>query len=785
MCLVGAIFVVPWYICLFVLLQFQFKEFGQIGYVFVSPTQRRWHTRRHSATSAANRQQQAQTTSTITPVSELDSAMAEAENRTAATSSTHSVSNSGGDDDDQRHRHHKSSLRLTQMTVRKRAFHSNSRRRKRSSGDNNEVGGLSVTHELHLTNVCLLRNNSLVVFTPASPAPPQSNVLGDFNKKSNQQQQQNVIFNASITAQLNALGFLPWIRRYDSMLAPTGNTGYTNIFELEVGSNDCELGNDSTVTDVNDKTNNNGSHRNCSNEVHMAKWNGKTAVLDDHAVVWSAHKAVLVRPYYKSNIFHFVQSLVDLLIQQQQVDNGDRTRRRSRSSDSYSSIGSNSSGMEDIIQSVHVLLTDYFTSGYSLEWCDSFLEVVQSWLDGRDNDNHSYVGRLNMHGKVDKKKDSGRSGNADVVVASFVNSVSDSSISSSSSSPSSSSPLQLFSYYSQEQIYSLFESPMASSIPAIDADHKILCFEEVQITGQGNTDIGFFHDRNLLYAFREHLWGRVAPSLFISICATESYREEALDSSMCSDIPDTSGTETGSDAGIGIDTDSPRPPLSLPFVLLKVTVVLRTHNRYILNYHELIELLSSSPSLYGVIDQEWLHSEHHSGVVFDTLSFQQQMTLMMETDVLIAVHGSVFVNAMFMTPHSVAIALMQSRHIEYVLPQVINQGDVDFEFVPLLNQDNTGGCGCASCVNEQGQVIDHQGNPVKNSGHIYLDICEDPSTSLIRAGQMDCLGIRQCNPIIDLPLFESVLIKSMRKILISKYKNRPNRLISTSTIVHH
>lgn len=44
---------------------------------------------------------------------------------------------------------------------------------------------------------------------------------------------------------------------------------------------------------------------------------------------------------------------------------------------------------------------------------------------------------------------------------------------------------------------------------------------------------------------------------------------------------------------------------------------------------------------------------------------------MRNTDIFIGVHGSAFINvALFMAPHSVCIALMQSRHIEFVLPQV-------------------------------------------------------------------------------------------------------------------
>lgn len=147
---------------------------------------------------------------------------------------------------------------------------------------------------------------------------------------------------------------------------------------------------------------------------------------------------------------------------------------------------------------------------------------------------------------------------------------------------------------------------------------------------------------------------------------------------------------------------------------LRVTVVLRYGNRRLLNLPQLhrcllYQILGSSSSSYSVSAAEklaavqWVHME--------ALTFDEQRLLMQQTDLLIAVHGSVFINAaLFMGVPAVAlhpprrspslaaaapaapaapsgddgaradaggeqllsasIALMQSRHIEFALPQV-------------------------------------------------------------------------------------------------------------------
>jgi hypothetical protein len=127
--------------------------------------------------------------------------------------------------------------------------------------------------------------------------------------------------------------------------------------------------------------------------------------------------------------------------------------------------------------------------------------------------------------------------------------------------------------------------------------------------------------------------------------------------------------------------------------LIRVTIVIRQHSRRILNLVAVQQVLRASE----VVDPEWsttgtVENQRGGGkvVVMDTMSLQEQVNenrkthhlicyfiyisqilLMRDTDLLIGVHGSAFTNAaLFMRPHSVCIALMQSRHIEFILSQV-------------------------------------------------------------------------------------------------------------------
>lgn len=173
---------------------------------------------------------------------------------------------------------------------------------------------------------------------------------------------------------------------------------------------------------------------------------------------------------------------------------------------------------------------------------------------------------------------------------------------------------------------------------------------------QGDSDVGFFHNKSMLQRFRSHVWTQLSP---VEVRPSTWNRDTS---------PPIQSKQRK-------QYENKRKEKRL----IKVTMGLRKMNRLILNYGDILRLLgvsAGSTHITGspfadILDYDWLNA--HSNVVMETLSFREQVDLMRETDIFIGAHGSVFTNGLFMKPYSVVIALMQSRHIEFVLPQVLSK----------------------------------------------------------------------------------------------------------------
>ena len=183
------------------------------------------------------------------------------------------------------------------------------------------------------------------------------------------------------------------------------------------------------------------------------------------------------------------------------------------------------------------------------------------------------------------------------------------------------------------------------TVYCIYTDYTLIYSAGSTITGQGHSQQGYFLDRKTLTEFRSFVWSHTIDDVDYGVC----------DDSGVGDFPPS---QTPSQTQTLYSTPNKTR-------LLTVTILIRTFNRYITNYDEIYTLLQS---YNNILDMEWL--EEHRAVVMDSLSFAQQVKLMRDTDIVISVHGTALVNSVFMQPYSVAIALMQSRHVEYVLPQV-------------------------------------------------------------------------------------------------------------------
>lgn len=162
-------------------------------------------------------------------------------------------------------------------------------------------------HSIKLENMCLLSNNDIILF----------------NRKVNTNN--NAVFPASLRETLKHRGFLPWLGQSRSSLV-----------ELNVGSRYSNVG---------------------AREVESKQLFDKGT-----NIRWIGGQSVLIRPYFRDNIFHLVQSVAALI-------------------DSIS-WGIPFTPVSDHVPNARtVYMLEY--NMYVLEWCDSFIELVSSWLGSR------------------------------------------------------------------------------------------------------------------------------------------------------------------------------------------------------------------------------------------------------------------------------------------------------------------------------------------------------------------------------------------------------------------
>jgi hypothetical protein len=83
---------------------------------------------------------------------------------------------------------------------------------------------------------------------------------------------------------------------------------------------------------------------------------------------------------------------------------------------------------------------------------------------------------------------------------------------------------------------------------------------------------------------------------------------------------------------------------------------------------------------------------------------------------------------------------MQSRHIEYALPQLLAQSSIGFYFVMLTD------------LSKQ-----------KNCHEIIRSDCL--IGSLVKAGTLECMSIRNCDVEVDLNIFEAIFLQAFRYVL--------------------
>jgi hypothetical protein len=112
---------------------------------------------------------------------------------------------------------------------------------------------------------------------------------------------------------------------------------------------------------------------------------------------------------------------------------------------------------------------------------------------------------------------------------------------------------------------------------------------------------------------------------------------------------------------------------------LRVTVSIRTGGRYILNLSDLLRRMLET----GLVDKAWL-LDHV--VVLETMPFEAQVRLMADTDVFICVHGAAVINGIFMHRGSVVIELFNARFVEFVFAPPLRESGVLLLYTYPRNQ---------------------------------------------------------------------------------------------------
>jgi hypothetical protein len=182
--------------------------------------------------------------------------------------------------------------------------------------------------------------------------------------------------------------------------------------------------------------------------------------------------------------------------------------------------------------------------------------------------------------------------------------------------------------------------------PPIDDDiDRGICFERLLVLGRSNHHLAFFGDKNLAARFQE-----------LAVDALTS----------------------GDDA---ISLQSPQRPNSSSLPLrerkLRVTLGIRAGpTRLIWNLKELIRHIRST----GLADEEWLGNHI---LLFDTMTFTEQVMVMRRTDIFIASHGAAILNGIFMMPGSVVIDLKTGPFYEFFFLSSLTESNVQYLQVPM------------------------------------------------------------------------------------------------------
>jgi hypothetical protein len=280
-------------------------------------------------------------------------------------------------------------------------------------------------------------------------------------------------------------------------------------------------------------------------------------------------------------------------------------------------------------------------------------------------------------------------------------------------------------------------------IPVEDLEGAV-CYKDLVLLGRTNTHVKFFPAENTANKFRRYVYDRTGVEIVESRDggSAEGAQNAQDDTEQPLYCPQSS---TNCTLHVFTDHQPQNTGGGHSHRRLRVTISVRTGGRYILNLPALMETMVGT----GLVNARWLR-EHV--VVLETLSFEEQVRIMAQTDVLLCVHGAAVINGIFMRPGSVVLELFNARFVEFVFAAPLREAGVRLLYTYPRNQ-----------------ARDTEHCPSTVPPH-----CVSPEISVFDAGSIDCVAIRTCSVRVDVSDFHLVFMEAYYHVLSAKWHAEPS-----------
>jgi hypothetical protein len=280
-------------------------------------------------------------------------------------------------------------------------------------------------------------------------------------------------------------------------------------------------------------------------------------------------------------------------------------------------------------------------------------------------------------------------------------------------------------------------------IPVEDLEGAV-CYKDLVLLGRTNTHVKFFPAENIANKFRRYVYDRTGVEIVESRDggSAEGAQNAQDDTEQPLYCPQSS---TNCTLHVFTDHQPQNTGGGHSHRRLRVTISVRTGGRYILNLPALMETMVGT----GLVNARWLR-EHV--VVLETLSFEEQVRIMAQTDVLLCVHGAAVINGIFMRPGSVVLELFNARFVEFVFAAPLREAGVRLLYTYPRNQ-----------------ARDTEHCPSTVPPH-----CVSPEISVFDAGSIDCVAIRTCSVRVDVSDFHLVFMEAYYHVLSAKWHAEPS-----------